>query len=256
MPDRKRVLITGISGQIGGVVREALMADHDVSGLDLRPADGFQTTIADMTDLEAILPAFEGIDTVVDLANNPAGNLSWHHAYRNNIPAVYNSLEAARRCGVKRVIFASSNRASENYELDQPYANICAGDYSGLTPGEFPLVTTDMPVRPSGPYGIAKCLGEAAGRYFSDRHGLSFVALRFGTVRRDSRPANERHFATVLSHRDLGHLVERCVMAPDTLRSATYFGVSNNTWKFWDITNAQNQVGFNPQDNMETYREA
>ena len=151
MADRKRVLITGISGQIGGVVREALMADHDVSGLDLRPADGFQTTVADMTDLEAILPAFEGIDTVVDLANNPAGNLSWHHAYRNNIPAVYNSLEAARRCGVKRVIFASSNRASENYELDQPYANICAGDYTGLTPGEFPLVTTDMPVRPQRP---------------------------------------------------------------------------------------------------------
>ena len=256
MPDRKRVLITGIAGQIGGVVRDALIAGHDVSGIDIRPAEGFDTTVADMTDLEAILPAFEGIDTVVDLANNPAGNLSWHHAYRNNIPAVYNCLEAARRSGVKRVIFASSNRASENYELDQPYANICAGDYTGLTPGEFPLVTPDMPVRPSGPYGIAKCLGEAAGRYFSDRHGLSFIALRFGTVRRDSRPANERHFATVLSHRDLGHLVERCVAAPDSLRAAIFFGVSNNTWKFWDIANARDLVGFDPQDNMEVYRQA
>lgn len=255
MAERKRVLITGVSGQIGGVVREALMGAHDVSGLDIRPAEGFDSAVADMTDLEAILPAFEGVDTVVDLANNPQGNLSWHHAYRNNIPAIYNCLEAARRCGVRRVIFASSNRAVENYELDQPYANICAGDYSGLTPGQFPLVTPDMPVRPSGPYGIAKCLGEAAGRYYSDRHGLSVVCLRFGTVRRDSRPANVRHFATLLSHRDLEHLVERCVAAPESLRFAIFFGVSNNTWKFWDISNAQELVGFDPQDNMEVYRQ-
>ena len=256
MPDRKRVLITGVAGQIGGVARDALKDLHDVAGIDIRAPQDFEATVADMTDLEAILPAFEGIDTVVDLANNPAGNLSWHHAYRNNIPAVYNCLEAARRSGVKRVVFASSNRASENYELDQPYANICAGDYTGLTPGGFPLVTPDMPVRPSGPYGIAKCLGEAAGRYFSDRHGLSFIALRFGTVRRDSRPSNVRHFATLLSHRDLGHLVERCVAAPDSLRSAIFFGVSNNDWKFWDISNARELVGFDPQDNMEAYREA
>jgi hypothetical protein len=30
--------------------------------------------------------------------------------------------------------------------------------------------------------------------------------------------------------------------------------VSNNTWRFWDISNAQELVGFDPQDNMEVYR--
>ncbi len=255
MANGKRVLITGVAGQIGGVVREALIGEHDVSGIDIRKADGFESTVADMTNLEAIQPAFEGIDTVVDLANSPQGDLPWHAAYRNNIPAIYNALEAAKRAGVKRVIFASSNRASENYELDQPYANICAGDYTGLEPGKFPMITPDMPVRPSGPYGIAKAMGEAAGRYFSDRHGLSVICLRFGTVRPDSKPANVRHFATIFSHRDLAHLVERCVVAPDSLRFATFFGVSNNTWRFWDISNAQELVGFDPQDNMETYRQ-
>ena len=38
-----------------------------------------------------------------------------------------------------------------------------------------------MPVRPSGPYGIAKCLGEAAARYFSDNFGMSCICLRPGT---------------------------------------------------------------------------
>ncbi|MDE2900023.1 MAG: NAD(P)-dependent oxidoreductase, partial [Chloroflexota bacterium] len=66
MADRKRVLITGVSGQIGGVVRDALKDIHDVAGIDIRAPQDFEATVADMTDLEAILPAFEGIDTVVD----------------------------------------------------------------------------------------------------------------------------------------------------------------------------------------------
>src|SRR5579884_3353755 len=38
--------------------------------------------------------AFDEQDVVVDLANNPAGNLTWDLAYRNNIPAIYNGLRA------------------------------------------------------------------------------------------------------------------------------------------------------------------
>ena len=95
----------------------------------------------------------------------PDQDSPWDVVYSNNLPSTYNALEAARRAGAKRVIFASSNHATGNYEEDEPYASIVAGMYEGLDPETFPRVTVDMPIRPDGPYGIGKAFGEAAGRY-------------------------------------------------------------------------------------------
>lgn len=254
MAETKRVLITGIAGQIGTVVREALAPHYRVSGVDIRDVPGADVLVASMSDLEAVLPAFRGVDTVIDLANLPAGDTPWELVHRTNIANTYNALEAARRAGAKRVVFASSNRASEGYELDEPYRSICAGRYEGLRPGGFPPVTAAMPPRPSGPYGIGKVFGEAAGRYFSDYHGLSVICLRLGTVTRANRPSTVRHFATILTHRDLAQLFTRAVEAAESLRYGVYYGVSNNTWKFWDIEPARRDLGFEPVDNMEVYR--
>lgn len=254
MADRKRVLITGIAGQIGTVVRQALEPTHEVSGVDIKPVEGVPVLVGSMAHLDAVLPAFEGIDTVVDLANLPAGDTPWDKVYENNIANIWNALEAARRSGVKRVVFASSNRASEGYEFDEPYKSICAGNYHGLTPGGFPLVTAQMPPRPSGPYGVGKVLGEAAGRYFVDYHGLSVICLRLGTVTRANRPSTVRHFATILTHTDLAQLFTKAVTAPESLRYGVYYGVSNNPWRFWDIEPARRDLGFSPVDTMEKYR--
>ncbi len=254
MAERRRVLITGAAGQIGSVLCEALAPHHDLSGIDLRPAAGVPTTVASMNDLDTVLPAFAGVDTVIDLANLPAGDTPWPQVYQNNIANIYNALEAAHRSGAKRLVFASSNRAAEGYELDEPYRSICAGRYGGLTSGGFPPVTTAMPPRPSGPYGIGKVLGEAAGRYFSDYHGLSVICLRLGTVTRANRPSTVRHFATILTHRDLAQLFAKAVAAPDSLRYGVFYGVSNNPWRFWDIAPARAELGYTPVDNMETFR--
>ena len=210
MTDRKKVLITGAAGLIGGILRDGLTSDYEVSGVDIRPADGFATNVvADTTDLEAVLPAYDGVDTVIDLASVPDQDSPWDVVYANNLPSTYNALEAARRAGARRVIFASSNHATGNYEDDEPYASIVAGKYEGLEPGNVPLVTVDMPIRPDGPYGIGKAFGEAAGRYYSDRYGLSVICLRIGTLNREGRPLVPRHFATLLSHRDLVQLARR-----------------------------------------------
>ena len=251
---KQRVLVTGGAGRIGTMVRTALQDDYDVRALDLRAIDGVESFVADMTDYEAIRPAFEGVDIVVDLANNPSGSLSWDLAYANNIPATFNALRAAHEAGVKRVVFTSSNRAAQGYELDEPYASICRGTYDGLQPGKFPLVTTSMPVRPSGPYGIAKCLGEAAARYFSDNFGMSCICLRPGTVHGGDKPTDIRQYATLFTPNDLKGLYRAAVAAPDGLRYGTYFGVSRNTWRFWDISDAKRDLGYEPQDDAEVWR--
>ena len=254
MTTKRRVLITGASGLIGGILREALADDYDLSGVDIRPVHSFDSLVADMTDLEAIQPAFDGVDTVIDLAAIPQANTPWKDVHANNIPSTYNALEASRRAGVRRVIFASSNHATGMYEGDHPYSAIVAGRYDGLDPSGIPYITTGMPVRPDGPYGIAKAFGEAAGRHYSDRYGLSVLCLRIGTLNREGRPLDIRHFATLLTHGDLAHLVDRCIDASDGLRFGIFYGVSSNTWRFWDIADSRERIGYRPKDDAETWR--
>ena len=254
MARKKRVLITGASGTIGNLLGRALADDYDLTGIDVRPATEMESVVADMTDAGAIKGAFANQDAVIDLAAASSADTPWDSVYKNNVVATYNALEAAREAGVKRLIFASSNHVTGMYETDAPYSSIVAGDYSGLDPSDIPMITTDMPIRPDGPYGIAKAFGEASGRYFSDNFGLSVMCLRIGTLNRESRPSNPRQFATLLAHHDLVHLVDRCLSAPDEVRFGTFYGVSNNQWRFWDVSNATETVGYQPQDNAELWR--
>ena len=254
MEQGRKVLITGAAGLIGGVLRDGLSDSYTLSGVDIRSAEGIDSLVADTSDLEAVLPAYQGIDTVVDLASVPDQNSRWDVVHRNNLPSTYNALEASRMAGVKRVIFASSNHATGNYENDEPYASIVAGRYDGLDPSNIPLITVDQPIRPDGPYGIGKAFGEAAGRYYSDVYGLSVLCLRIGTLNRESRPLVPRQFATLLTHRDLVQLVRRCIDAPDALRFGIFYGVSDNTWRFWDISNSRSLIGYEPRDDAEQWR--
>jgi nucleoside-diphosphate-sugar epimerase len=254
MARKKRVLITGSSGLIGGIVAQGLGHKYDLSGVDIRPSEHIRTHIADMRDFAAIQPAFEGMDAVVDLAALIQVESTWEQVYGNNIPATYNAFEAARRAGVKRIVFASSNHAAGMWEYDEPYKSIVAGNYKGLDPKTLRRVTVDMPIRPDSPYGIGKAFGEATGRFYSEKYGISVLCMRIGTVNREGRPTTIRQFATILSHRDLAHLVERCLEAPESVRFGIVYGVSRNTWRFWDIEGAKKLIGYDPQDDMEQWR--
>ena len=67
----RKVLITGLAGKIGGIIRSNLSSKYSLSGLDLQKVPEFPTTVANLSNLDEILPAFEGIDTVVHLAADP-----------------------------------------------------------------------------------------------------------------------------------------------------------------------------------------
>jgi nucleoside-diphosphate-sugar epimerase len=250
----QRVLITGASGLIGQLLFRGLGEEYDVSGIDVRRSPSRSIRRANMTRLRVVERSFEGADFVVDLAAQAAADTSWRRVHKNNLPASFNALEAARRAGVKRVIFASSNHVTGLYELDNPYAAIVAGRYDGLRPAEIPYVTTRDPVRPDGPYALSKVFGEAAGRYYAEQFGISVICLRIGTVNGSGLPERPRHFATLLTHGDLVRLVGCCLRAPEDVRFDIFYGVSANTWRFWDIANAQAAIGYAPQDDAENWR--
>ncbi|HYZ79483.1 MAG TPA: NAD(P)-dependent oxidoreductase [Gaiellaceae bacterium] len=250
----QKILITGAAGLLGTVLMRGLEGRYELVGVDRalrRPANVRRRNLARSRFLGSI---FEGADAVVDLAGLPDHTTDWKHVWRNNLPATMNALEAARRAGVRRYVFASSNHVTGLYERHAPYSAIVAGDYAGLDPGSIPLIGARFPVRPDGAYALGKVLGEAAARWYSETSGLSAICLRIGTVNAEDRPLQPRHFATLLTHADLLRLVECALEAPVELGFRVYYGVSRNTWRFWDIADAAIEIDYDPQDDAEDLR--
>lgn len=250
----RRVLITGAAGLIGGILRKGLAEDFELTGVDRRRVRGSGLEVADTTRLRSIARAVKGQDAVVDLAADPRVDAAWEDVHKNNLLSVVSTLEAARLAGVKRVVYASSNHVTGVYERKAPYSAIVAGEYEGLDPASIRRISAADPIRPDGPYGVSKAFGEAAGRYYADEHGLCVICLRIGTVNESGRPEQPRHFATLLTHDDLVQLIACCLRAPENLRFAVFYGVSANTWRFWEIEDAAAAIGYRPTGNAETWR--
>ena len=96
MAGKKKVLITGAAGLVGGVLRDGLADGYELSSVDIRPLEGDHLQ-GSMTDLAAVQPAFEGKDVVVDLAAHAPSDTPWQRIYDNNLPSTFNALEAARK---------------------------------------------------------------------------------------------------------------------------------------------------------------
>jgi nucleoside-diphosphate-sugar epimerase len=248
----KTIFITGVSGTIGTILRNALSTTFEVDGIDLNYSTDIN--LHDMTDLDSCYKFFQNIDVVIDLAARADQYASWSEIYNNNFMATRNAFEAAKMAGVEKFIFASSNHAVGNFESEDPYKSIVVGDYENISPQSFDFISSTCPIRPDGHYGISKALGESIGRYYSDIHGLAVFCLRIGTVRADDTPQNVRQLATFLFQKDLIDLILKCIEAPSDLKFGIYYGVSNNKWRFWDIENAYMDLGYKPQCNAEDFR--
>jgi len=248
-----RVAITGAAGVIGSVLRERLSSRYELAAFDRRRRRGAVERL-DMTRPAAVVRAFAGADAVIDLAASSRLETPWPEVWKNNLPATMNALEAARLAGVKLFVFASSNHVTGLYEHDRPYSDIVAGHTDDLSPGSVPLLDSRTPLRPDSAYALGKALGEAAARFYADAHGVRTICLRIGTVLPDDVPKQPRHFATLLTHADLARLYEAALEAPPEVVHGIYYGVSANTWRFWDLEESRAALGFEPQDDAERLR--
>ncbi|MCB0116307.1 MAG: NAD(P)-dependent oxidoreductase [Caldilineaceae bacterium] len=248
-----KILVTGMSGLIGGVVRSQLGGDYELSALNRRPVDGIPTVQADIGDFEAMRPAFDGQDVVIHLAANASGSAPWTEILHANLLGTHNVYEAARQAGVQRVIFASSGTVVAGWEKDDPYRALVNGAYDAAPPS-WPMITHESPIRPRGDYGSSKAWGEAAARQFVDSSDLSILCLRIGHVTEEDRPMSVRDYSVWCSQRDIGQMIALCVAAPADLRFGVFFVVSENKWGYRDINHARQVLGFEPQDAAEDYR--
>ena len=175
----RRVLVTGAEGTIGSAVREHLGGRYELTSLTLTPQE-FPSHVADVADLDAILPAFEHVDAVVHLAASASLEAPWDDVLRNNIVGTYNVFEASRQAGVERVVFASSNHVVGMYELDG-----APGIYD---PDDDRSYDETTELRPDSLYGVSKAYGEALGRMYVERYGLRLSVCGSAPCARTTTP--------------------------------------------------------------------
>jgi nucleoside-diphosphate-sugar epimerase len=235
---RRSVLVTGAAGRIGTYLAKLATSHHDLS-LMVRPGDDEATrelapfgrmVYAELSDLDALKRVFDGVDTVVHLAGEPDPSATWDDLLQANIVGTYHVMVAAKAASCRRVIYASSIHAVSGYPRDVQ-------------------VRSSEPVNPGDLYGVSKCFGEALGRYMAEQEGLSVIALRIGafqpmeTARDGSSVAMMDCF---VSENDLCQLIMKCI-DDDSLRFATFHGVSDSRFKRLDISDARELVGYAPE---------
>ncbi len=229
-----KVLITGAAGAIGSTLRTGLAGRYALLRLSDRgelgaAGTGEELAPADLGDYEAVLAAMRGIDCVVHLGGIPH-EAPWPEILESNIIGAYHMFEAARASGVRRVIFASSNHAVGFHRVERM------------------LDACSVP-RPDSRYAVSKVYGEALGRLYADKHGMSVACLRIGSFR--PLPGDRRQLATWISPRDMTELVRCCIDAPE-FRYLVLYGVSANRRSRWLNRDAA-RVGYQPRDDAELW---
>ena len=241
------VLVTGMSGLIGGFVGAHLAKRYALRALNRRPVEGVDTVCADVADFAALRPAFEGVEVVVHLAALIEGSDA--QILATNVNGTYNVLEAARQAGVRRVVFASSGSVCGGYESDERAVGLVAGAYAQV-PRSWRRLRHDDPTRPNGIYAASKVAGEALGRTYAEAHGLSVLCLRLGRVEAADRPLSPRHMAVFLTQGDCRRLFDCAVEAPAGLGFDVFFGTSANKWGFRDLDHPRRAIGYSPEDRL------
>jgi len=231
----KSILMTGAAGRIGTFLRPELGGKYklrlsDIEPIrDLRPGETFVR--ADISRLSDMLRVTKGVDAVVHFGGQ-SGEHDWDHVLSANIVGFYNTLEAARRNGVKRFLVATSNHAVGFYRCDQ---------------------TIDHRVypKPDSRYGVSKVFNEALASLYADRYRMQMFCMRIGNVNR--APIDRRRLAIWISGRDMAQLVTIGIEHPD-IRFEIVYGISDNARAWFDNANAY-RLGYRPQDKSEPYAE-
>ncbi|MFM0340286.1 NAD-dependent epimerase/dehydratase family protein [Paraburkholderia fungorum] len=231
----KKIALSGAGGQLGSVVRTALIA----RGVPLRSAAGSRALTplvegedvmhGDLRDAAVVDRLLEGVDVLIHFAGTSVER-PLPEIIENNLRGLVAVYEGARRHGVKRIVFASSNHAIGMYPVTE-------------------RLSLDCELRPDGFYGLSKVWGEALARMYWDKHGIESICVRIGSCL--ERPTEPRHLSTWFGHRDLLHFLDRCVEAED-VGFITVWGVSANKRSWWDNSGAE-RLGYQPTQDAEDY---
>jgi uronate dehydrogenase len=229
--------MTGAGGGVGTRLRTLLKPIYPELVLsDLKAPDDLRADetfiAADLSDFAQVEAAVAGVDGIVHLGGYSVEG-PWETILQSNIIGTYNVFEAARRQGVKRVVFASSNHVVGFYPRHE-------------------TIGVDAVPLPDTRYGLSKLFGEGVGSLYAYKHGIGVLSIRIGNF--GDRPLDERRLAIWLKPDDLVSLIRIGLERPGLIYEVVY-GMSDNERAWWDNDRAY-VLGYQPEGQSEAFAEA
>lgn len=179
MASQSRILVTGAGGFIGHhLVNHLKSQGHWVRGIDVKlpefgPTAADEFKLLDLRHWENCLAATRNVRQVYALAADMGGMgyISAHHAqilYNNSMISMQ-TLEAARRNGVSRYLYASSACVYPEYRQN-------ATDVVPLRESEA------YPAQPQDAYGWEKLITERLCEHYREDYGMETRIVRFHNI--------------------------------------------------------------------------
>lgn len=221
-----KALVTGVKGTLGGMLAADLAAaGHKVLGADFLQAEvkGAECVAADMRDYNTCVRLGKGMDVIAHMGAYHGAHLERNNGDKTekdffdaNIAGTFNMLRSAVENKVPKLVYASSVVLYErdNWQI-------------------------------FGIYSLTKVVGEEMCRFFNREHGLSVIALRYGTF--SFKESLARCFE-MLGGGALGNWIE-----PEEVARATRAAVENKTIDF-GIYDVQTPLPFTPEEQWEYLR--
>ncbi len=217
--------VTGGAGFIGGHLVDALLslganiavvddlsnatAEHLGELIDIEP-DRVRFVHGSILDDAALDDAFERAETVFHLAavsSVPRSIADPERAYAVNAVGTMRVAEAARRAGIKRIVYSASSSAYGASE-------------------RLPKVETDVP-EPVSPYAASKLAGEGVMQAWAHAYNLSAVCLRYFNIFGPRQPADSPYSGVIAVFARKLLAGESPVIFGDGLQSRDFTYVAN-----------------------------
>ena len=255
----KKVGITGAAGHIGLDLAVGLADKYQLTLFyhHTKPeiALSLKMVQTDLSDEKQVRGIFEGLDAVIHMAAASSPLSSWEDVLKQNIISTYNVFEEARRAGVSKIVFGSSNHTQHAYIMGTPF---WCEDLSLVK--KRGLVKLSDPPAPDSLYGVSKLFGEDLGRYYAKFFGIKVVSLRIGFAEREAMIEHmktgdeslKNHIRFMfLSKRDLIDIVDKALQHDKDYILA--YAVSDNKPAVFDLTETRENLGYSPRDSSQTW---
>ncbi|MCC5895961.1 MAG: NAD(P)-dependent oxidoreductase [Alkalibacterium sp.] len=238
--NRSSLLLTGATGTIGKVLTDHLinqynlvLVDKDISGIDSRINEQARVIECDLSNPDKSKGILEGIDYLIHLAGDPRPDADFYDSLLDaNFKVTYNLFrEASETEQLKRTVFASSIHAVGGYPLDTQ-------------------VNVDMFPRPADLYGVSKAYMEVLASHLAFKYDKEFIGIRIGGFEGlKGEHETLENMMKYLSPEDMCQLVDCCLDVSLKRPFLLVNGVSDNTFKRLDITQAREEINYYPKDN-------
>ncbi len=232
--EKKRLLITGATGAVGTLLRPLLRTRYDLvltGRKHLETHDGETFVPGDIASSAFVDSITENVDGVLHLAGAVSKELSFEESLDPNYRSVLFLLDACRRKGIDRFIFASSHHII------------------GMLPSSRSW-DESAPIAPDGFYGLSKAFGEAACAMYAMKFGIRTLVVRIGNA--DEQIVDGRRERIWISGEDMAALVIEGMEAPG-LSFEIVNGVSRTPDPLLDRRSTR-QLDYQPRSTTEGKR--